>query len=59
MISMATNSILHNVTIKNKTLAKSFVHALESAAGKQSKVVTMSKKVKEVEKDKIKSIFSK
>lgn len=56
---MATNSILHNVTIKDKTLAKSFVHALESAAGKQSKVVTMSKKVKEVEKDKIKSIFSK
>ena len=55
---MATSSILHNVHIKDKKLAKSFVIALESAQGKIAKEVTMSKSVKELTGEQIREIFS-
>ena len=40
---MATKSILKNVDIKDKKLGKSLVIALENAAGKHSKEVTLSR----------------
>lgn len=57
--NMATRSILTNVNINNKQLAKGFVDALSNAEKKHSKDVVMSKKIVNVEKGKIKDYFSK
>ena len=54
---MATKSILKNVDIKEKKLGKSLVVALESAAGKKSKNVTLSRTYNDVRGDKIREIF--
>ena len=56
---MATRSILTNVNINNKQLAKGFVDALTNAEKKHSKEVIMSKQCVNVEKGKIKDYFSK
>ena len=56
---MATRSILTNVNINNKQLAKGFVDALTNAEKKHSKEVVMSKQCVNVEKGKIKDYFSK
>lgn len=56
---MATKSILKNVDIKEKKLGKSLVVALENAAGKHSKNVTMSRTYSDVRGEKIKEIFGK
>lgn len=54
---MATKSILKNVDIKDKKLAKSLIVALEHASGKHSKPVTLSRTYSEIRGDKIKEIF--
>lgn len=56
---MATKSILKNVDIQDKKLGKSLIVALENAAGKKAKDVTLSRTYKEVRGDKIKEIFTK
>ena len=56
---MATVSILKNVDIRDKEQAKKLVYALEHAKGKKSKKVVLSKTVKEIDRDMIKSIFGK
>jgi len=54
---MATSSIYNNVSIKDKTLCKRFITALEHAEGKQSISVQMSKRVEDVKKDQVKNFF--
>lgn len=54
---MATKSILKNVDIKDKKLGKSLIIALESAAGKQSKDVVLSRRYKDVRGKDIKTIL--
>lgn len=54
---MATKSILKNVTIKNKTLARSFVYALENAEHKKDKKVKLKKAYSVADTDDIKSMF--
>ena len=54
---MATKSILKNVDIKEKKLGKSLVVALENAAGKKSRNVTLSRTYSDVHGDKIREIF--
>lgn len=56
---MATKSILKNVDIREKKLGKSLVVALENAAGKKAKEVTLSRTYKEIRGDKINEIFGK
>ena len=55
--AMATKSILKNVDIKDKKLGKSLIIALESAAGKHSKDVTLSRRYDDVRGEKIKKIL--
>ncbi len=54
---MATRSIYKDVVIKNKTLGRGLVNALEHAKDKKCKEVTMQKQLTNVKKDKIKEIF--
>lgn len=54
---MATKSILKNVDIKQKDLGKSLIAALETAAGKSSHPVNLSRTYKDIRGDKIKEIF--
>lgn len=56
---MATKSILKNVDIKDKKLGKSLVIALENAAGKHSKEVTLSRTYEDVRGEKLRSILHK
>lgn len=56
---MATKSILKNVDIKDRKLGKSLVIALENAAGKRAKDVTLSRTYEDVKGEKLKSIFKK
>ena len=54
---MATKSILKNVDVKDKNLAKSLVSALENASKKKSKDVSLSRTYSDVRGEKIKDIF--
>jgi len=54
---MATKSIFKNIVIKNKTLSKKLVLALENAKEKGSKHVVLSKSYHEVKKCQIKDIL--
>ncbi|MGI5873134.1 MAG: hypothetical protein ACOX8R_00525 [Bacillota bacterium] len=55
---MATQSIFSNVKIKNRTMSKNFVDALENAKGKTAKEVIPSKKCETVkDKETILKIF--
>jgi hypothetical protein len=56
---MATKSILKNVDIKDRKLGKSLVVALESAAGKKAKKVTLSRTYSDIHGEKIKDILGK
>lgn len=56
---MATKSILKNVDIKDKKLGKSLIMALESAAGKHTKEVQLSRTYEDVKGEKLRSIFNK
>lgn len=56
---MATSSILRNIIIKDKELAKGLVDALENAENKQAKEVKISKIVKNTSRNEIKSLFKK
>lgn len=54
---MATKSIYKNVNLKNKTLTRGLILALENAMDKQEKEVQISKSVKEIKKNDIMRIF--
>lgn len=54
---MATKSILKNVDIKDKTLGKSLLSALENASGKSSKEVEMTRTYTDVHGEKIKDVL--
>lgn len=56
---MATKSILKNINIKDKRLARTFVEALSGAEDTKYKSVQLSRECKEVTSDKIKEFFSK
>lgn len=54
---MATKSILKDVRFKDRKLCCGFATALESAKGKRSKAVTLSRTCQTVPKDKVKDFF--
>ena len=54
---MATKSIFKNIVIKDRSLSRKLVLALETAEGKSSKRVVLSKSYHEVKKGQIKDIF--
>lgn len=54
---MATKSILKNINIKDKRVGRSLVSSLEKAKDKETTVVVMSKKVKEIKGDEIGALF--
>lgn len=54
---MATKSILKNVDIKDKHLARSLISALENASKKKSKDISLSRTYSDVRGEKIKDIF--
>ena len=54
---MATKSILKDVRFKDRKLCRGFATALESAKGKRSKAVTLSRTCQTVPKDKVKDFF--
>lgn len=54
---MATRSIYNNVNIKDKSLSRALVSALESAQKKKSKNVVLQKQCIELKGEKIKDIF--
>ncbi|MDR2903898.1 MAG: hypothetical protein LBU77_05275 [Clostridiales bacterium] len=54
---MATSSIYTNVVIKNKTLARGLVSALENAKNKKSDEVTYRRGIEDMKKEDIKKIF--
>lgn len=54
---MATKSIYKNINIKNKSVCRSLIKALENAKNKQSKEVVLSKKCIELKGSDIKKIF--
>lgn len=59
MTSMATKSILKDVHIKDKRLARTFVNALSEAENTKYKPAQLSRKCKEITGDKIKEFFGK
>lgn len=55
---MATKSILKDVRFKDKNLCRGLAEALESASGKASKEIKLSRTCKAIPKDKIKDFFA-
>lgn len=56
---MATKSILKDVHIKDRQLARTFVNALSEAESTKYKPVQLSRECKEITGDKIKEFFEK
>ncbi len=54
---MATKSILKEVNIRDRHSARNLIDALEMSKSKKVKEIKISKTVKDVPKDKIKTIF--
>jgi len=54
---MATKSILKNIDIRNKSLCRNLLNALEHAEGKKSKEVKLNKPYAEIKKEQIKELF--
>lgn len=54
---MATKSICKNINIKNKTLTRGLVTALENAIERKGKDVVLSKAFEEVKGENIKNLF--
>lgn len=54
---MATKSILKNINIKDKRLARTFVEALSEAENTKYIPTKLSRECKEVTSDKIKEFF--
>lgn len=59
VICMATKSILKNVNITDKRLARTFVNALEETEGSKYESVQLTRKCKEITGEKIKEFFGK
>lgn len=54
---MATKSILKNVDIKDKRLARSFIYALEKAQSKKTRDIQLSRTCSEATGEEIKKLF--
>ncbi|MCB7321226.1 hypothetical protein [Lacrimispora sp. 210928-DFI.3.58] len=54
---MATKSILKDVSIKERSLAHTFLDALDNAKSKKHEQVQISRKCSEITGDKIKEFF--
>lgn len=54
---MATSSIYHSVTIRDKNLCKALITALENSKSTTNKTVIMSKKVQEIRGEDILKLF--
>ena len=54
---MATQSILKNISIRDKKSARDLVNALENAENKKSKEVVLSKPLKKIEKEDIAELW--
>lgn len=54
---MATKSMLKSINVRDKYFGRNLISALENAEKKKSKSVILSKSVKTIQKDKIKSLF--
>lgn len=54
---MATSSIFHNVNVREKSLSKALITALERSKGIKSKEVYLSKKIEEVKGEDIRRLF--
>lgn len=54
---MATKSILKSVNIKEKSLGRNFVIALEKAQEKELKEVKLSRNCSDVKREEIKNLF--
>ena len=59
VMCMATKSILKDVSIKEPSLAHTFVKALESAERSKSEPVKISRECVELTRDKVKGFFGK
>jgi GTP-dependent phosphoenolpyruvate carboxykinase len=57
LIVVATGSILKNITIKVKQLAKNLVNAIETAIGKTAKKVDMKHSGENMEGERLKRLF--
>lgn len=56
---MATKSILKNVYIRDRHLAKNLMSALDNAENKSAKVVSLNRGIEEVKGDNIRKLFNK
>lgn len=56
---MATKSMLKNINIKDKKLARTFVEALNGVENAKYEPTKLSRECKEITKDKIKEFFKK
>lgn len=54
---MATKSILKSINIKEKSLGRNFVIALEKAQDKEFKEVKLSRNCSDVKREDIKNLF--
>ena len=56
---MATKSFLKNIVIKDKKSAEKFISALENAANKKAKKVSVDKRTEDVtDKEQIRKLFN-
>lgn len=54
---MSTNSLYNNIKVKNKMFCESLLGAMEASKENNGKEVSLSRKVENLDKDKIKVIF--
>ncbi len=54
---MATNSLYNNIKVKDVRFCKSLIKAMEVSEQNDGKKVVMSKRVENLDKEKIKAIF--
>lgn len=54
---MATSSIYHSVTVRDRYLSRALITALEKSKANPAKPVNLSKKVQEVKGEDIRKLF--
>lgn len=57
VINVATNSLYNNIKVKDVRFCKSLIKAMEVSEQNDGKKVVMSKRVENLDKEKIKAIF--
>ncbi len=54
---MSTNSLFNNIRVKDKKFCKTLVNAMETSKENNGKQVVFSKKIENLDSEKIKTIF--